>query len=245
MDEAQWIEQVVAGMGSTQAHDVTLADGRVIGMRSRGTADGGVLTVAGDVTEARRAEAAMREATEALRQLASTDGLTMLMNRRSFDATLGNEVLRARRDKAPISLVLVDVDRFKAYNDLYGHQAGDEVLRRVGVCLRDILKRPADSAARYGGEEFAVILPATDEDGAFFIADKFCAALRELSIIHSGGDKGIVTASVGIATFTGADATESAAVLVRRADTALYDAKHAGRDRIMGFRPRDDMRRRA
>jgi diguanylate cyclase (GGDEF)-like protein len=187
----------------------------------------------------------MREATEALRQLATTDGLTTLMNRRSFDSTLNNEVLRARRDKAPISLLLVDVDRFKAYNDLYGHQAGDEVLRRVGACLKDVLKRPGDVAARYGGEEFAIILPGTDEDGAFFIADKFCAELRGLGIEHKGGDRGVVTASVGIATFAGGETTEGGAVLLRRADTALYDAKHAGRDRIMGFRPRDELRRRA
>ena len=245
MDQDQWIEQVVEREGTNGQRDITLADGRVIGMRSRGTADGGVLTVVGDVTEVRRAESAMREATEALRQLATTDGLTTLMNRRAFDTALNNEVLRARRDKTPLSLLLIDVDRFKAYNDLYGHQAGDDVLRRVGDCLKAVLQRPGDSAARYGGEEFAAILPNTDEDGAFFIADKFCAQLRGLAIMHAAADRGVVTASVGIATLEGGDTVESAAVLIKRADTALYDAKHAGRDRIMGFRPREELRRRA
>lgn len=244
MQRDAWIEGVVERMGQTQQRDIELADGRVIGIRAQTTVDGGCLTVAGDVTEARRAEAAMREATEALRRLASTDGLTSLLNRRSFDATLDNEVLRARRQKRPLSLLLVDVDHFKAYNDRYGHQAGDEVLVRLGEVLRSALKRPGDAAARYGGEEFAAILPDTDEDGAFFIADTFRKALRDLGIEHAAGGKGVVTASVGIATFTGDEVTEGAEVLLRRADTALYSAKSAGRDRVMGWRPRDESARR-
>jgi len=245
--EQEWVAQVMDRMATTSQRDVTLADGRVIGVRSRSTVDGGCLTVVGDVTELRRAESAMREATEALRQLATTDGLTSLLNRRSFDTTLGNEVSRARREKGPISLLLIDIDRFKAYNDFYGHQAGDEVLRQVGSSLKEVLKRPGDTAARYGGEEFAVILPGTDEDGAFVVADAFRQTLRSLGIEHGAGVKGVVSASVGIATFTGAETTESAEVLLRRADTALYASKEAGRDRIMGFRPRDELplRRRA
>jgi len=137
---------------------------------------------------------------------------------------------------------MVDVDKFKAYNDLYGHQAGDEVLKTVGRCLKEALRRPGDVAARYGGEEFVAILPGTDEDGAFFIADAFREKLAQLKVPHTGSEKGYVTASVGLATFTQRDAGMNDNELVRRADEALYNAKGAGRDRVTGWRPRHEVR---
>ena len=126
---------------------------------------------------------------------------------------------------------MIDVDRFKAYNDTYGHLGGDQALRTVATCLQKTLKRPTDVAARYGGEEFVAILPGTDEDGAFFIADEFRENLRDMSVPHSGSDKGILTASVGVAVLLGGGrmAPEE---LLRRADEALYSAKEAGRNRV-------------
>jgi diguanylate cyclase (GGDEF)-like protein len=137
---------------------------------------------------------------------------------------------------------MVDVDRFKAYNDLYGHPAGDEILKTVGECLKEALRRPADVAARYGGEEFVAILPGTDEDGAFFIADAFRERLSSMGIAHKGSEKSVLTASVGLATFTDRDGGMNANELLRRADEALYNAKGAGRDRVTGWRPRHEVR---
>jgi diguanylate cyclase (GGDEF)-like protein len=198
--------------------------------------------VVSDVTKIKQAERALQSMTDQLKLLATTDGLTGLTNRRAFDDALEREMSRARRSGEPLSLLLVDVDRFKAYNDIYGHQAGDEVLKKVGACLKDALKRPGDVAARYGGEEFVTILPGTDEDGAFFIADAFREALSGMGIAHKGGDKGIVTASVGLATLTDRDTGVNSTELVRRADEALYNAKGAGRDRVTGWRPRREVR---
>ena len=126
--------------------------------------------------------------------------------------------------------------------DGVGQRPGDEVLKTVGQCLKDALRRPGDVAARYGGEEFVTVLPGTDEDGAFFIADAFREKLASLKIPHKGGEKGIVTASVGLATFTERDAGMNANEIVRRADEALYNAKGAGRDRVTGWRPRHEVR---
>jgi diguanylate cyclase (GGDEF)-like protein len=132
--------------------------------------------------------------------------------------------------------LLVDVDRFKRYNDQYGHQAGDAVLRQVSEILRTSLKRPADLAARYGGEEFAAILPDTDEDGAYLVAEAFRRALAELRIEHTASERGYLTASVGVATYTPENIERTSEQLIQFADEALYSAKAAGRDRVFGKR---------
>lgn len=146
-------------------------------------------------------------------------------------------MLRMRRSQRPLSLLLVDVDRFKSYNDLYGHQVGDAALKTVGQCLQKAVRRPGDVAARYGGEEFAAILPDTDEDGAMFIADGFREDLRRLGVLHGGSDKGVLTASVGVATLhdDGSSSTDAGSLL-RQADQALYRAKNTGRDRTIAWR---------
>lgn len=240
--EREWVETVAASLTKVSEEEIELFDGHWLHLRTRPTADGSALVVVSDVTKIKMAEAALRSMTDQLKMLATTDGLTGLTNRRAFDIALENELARVRRNGEPISLLLVDVDRFKAYNDIYGHQAGDEVLKTVGKCLKDALRRPGDVAARYGGEEFVAILPGTDEDGAFFIADAFRESLAGLKIEHKGGDKAVLTASVGLATFTQRDGGMNATELVRRADEALYDAKGAGRDRVMGWRPRHEVR---
>ncbi|RYE08987.1 MAG: diguanylate cyclase [Hyphomicrobiales bacterium] len=240
--EHEWLESIVSSLDRESEEEVKLYDGRWLHLRTRPTADGQALVVVSDVTKIRQAEVALKAMTEQLRLLATTDGLTSLTNRRAFDMALDSELARARREGRPLSLLLADVDRFKAYNDIYGHLMGDEVLKSVGICLRQAVQRPGDTAARYGGEEFVAILPETDEDGAFFIADAFRQSLYAMGIPHRGGDKGVVTVSVGIATFTERDEGINAIELVRRADEALYNAKGAGRDRVTGWRPRYDVR---
>ncbi len=240
--ETEWVEEISASLKRVSEEEIELFDGRWLYLRTRPTADGAALVVVSDVTTIKQAEASLRSMTDQLKLLAATDGLTGLTNRRGFDAALETELARCRRSGEPLSLLLVDVDRFKAYNDLYGHQAGDEVLKRVAECLKAALRRPGDVAARYGGEEFAAVLPGTDEDGAFFIADAFREKLASMGIPHKRAAKGVLTASVGLATVADCDAEVNSPEVVKRADEALYDAKGAGRDRVIGWRPRQGVR---
>ncbi|WP_158805502.1 MULTISPECIES: GGDEF domain-containing protein [unclassified Acidisoma] len=167
-----------------------------------------------------------------LQQLALVDGLTGISNRRQFDRSIGSEVVRANRMNGGLALLMIDVDSFKAFNDHYGHDAGDGCLRRIAATLRATLQRPTDLAARYGGEEFAVLLPDTDEQGALVVANAIRAAVRGSAIPHENSASGIVTVSIGVAALP---STPSADVktLIERADRALYAAKESGRDRIV------------
>lgn len=171
--------------------------------------------------------------------LARTDGLTGLNNRRSFGEVLDCEWRRARRAHSVFSLLFVDVDRFKAYNDTYGHQAGDDALAAVARCIGDNIRRPADTAARYGGEEFVVLLPDTPPTGAAQIAERIRAAIDELALEHAGSEYGRVTASIGLASWTPEQEGEADAV-IKAADEALYYAKATGRNKVAAFQPRPD-----
>lgn len=177
------------------------------------------------------AEGALLAAAERLSIMASTDGLTGLANRRQFDTVLDREWRRVVRLKAPISLLMVDADCFKAYNDQYGHQQGDEVLRSIADCIRSVLRRPGDTGARYGGEEFAVVLADTDAAGAWAMAERIRGAVAALRIDHSNSLTGQVTVSIGAATAY-PQRGDPAALLVQEADGALYEAKRSGRDRV-------------
>ncbi|RQR29282.1 GGDEF domain-containing protein [Burkholderia sp. Bp9143] len=168
--------------------------------------------------------------------LARTDGLTGLNNRRSFAEVLDHEWRRARRARSVFSLLFVDVDRFKAYNDTYGHQAGDDALAAVARCIGDNIRRPADTAARYGGEEFVVLLPDTSETGAAQIAERIRAAIDELALEHAGSEHGRVTASIGLASWT-PEHDEEAGSVIKAADEALYYAKATGRNKVAAFQP--------
>ncbi|RQT97035.1 GGDEF domain-containing protein [Burkholderia cenocepacia] len=163
--------------------------------------------------------------------LARTDGLTGLSNRRSFGEVLDREWRRARRIRSVFSLLFVDVDRFKAYNDTYGHQAGDDALAAVARCIGDAIRRPTDVAARYGGEEFVVLLPDTPENGAAQIAERIRVAINELELEHVGSEYGRVTASIGLASWTPEQDAEPGAI-IKSADEALYYAKATGRNKI-------------
>lgn len=174
-------------------------------------------------------------ANENLKALANSDGLTKIGNRRRFESFLSDEWHRAVRFKTEISLVLLDIDHFKAYNDTYGHLAGDECLQKVAEALAETIKRPTDLVARFGGEEFALVLGGTDAAGALTIAEHAVHNIRELDIAHrTSSTKTWLTVSVGIATLLpNLDASETE--LIQTADLALYSAKTNGRDRIYVF----------
>ena len=167
----------------------------------------------------------------ALLRLADEDGLTGLANRRRFAEVLRREWDLAVRQGTTLSLLMVDADCFKAYNDTFGHIAGDEALTALALCLKDTLRRPSDTAARYGGEEFAVILPCTDADGASHVAEAIRRNVLDTAIPHSGSPFGIVSVSIGSASLC-PRAGEYPADLVAAADAALYASKADGRNRV-------------
>lgn len=176
-------------------------------------------------------EAQLQETNYDLEDLARHDSLTGVANRRLFDAELEAECERSNRGETPLSLLMIDVDHFKLYNDIMGHQAGDVCLTRVAQAIADNLRRPGDLVARYGGEEFAVILPVTTPDGAAERAEDIRQVVAQLGIQHPDPQvNGPVTISIGVASlWPGAQRVEPAA-LISAADAALYRAKRDGRN---------------
>jgi diguanylate cyclase len=164
------------------------------------------------------------------------DGLTGVANRRCFDETIERETGRAVRNGRPLSLIMLDVDFFKAFNDRYGHAAGDACLRSVARTLRNVLRRPGDMVARYGGEEFAIVLPETDEAGAVRVVNEIEAAVRALAIESGGSSFGVVTLSAGIACWRRQHGPATPAWLIEAADAALYQAKTNGRNAFSVYR---------
>jgi diguanylate cyclase (GGDEF)-like protein/PAS domain S-box-containing protein len=192
-----------------------------------------VLTVGKDITERQKIQAALEEANRQLQHLVNVDGLTQVGNRRSFDERLYQEWCRASRERQPLSLILCDVDDFKAYNDCYGHQRGDNCLIQVAKAIREALKRPADFVARYGGEEFVVVLPNTDIDGGVEVAERIRTRIRHLQIPHEKSRVSqFVTLSMGLASQVPNCCATAVETFVNAADRALYRAKQNGRDRI-------------
>lgn len=167
--------------------------------------------------------------------LATTDGLTGLANRRTFDHRLETEWLRASRDGTPLSLLLIDVDQFKSYNDIYGHQQGDDCLRKVATVIAGAVNRPGDFVARYGGEEIVVLLPDTDESGAANVAENIRAQV-EARALHHEANAPSYTLTISIGSVTQAPAFDRSHAgpteLVHMADKALYQAKQAGRNQV-------------
>ncbi|MRW89490.1 diguanylate cyclase [Duganella sp. FT80W] len=186
-----------------------------------------------DVSIAVTREKLLREQTMVLRSQTFSDGLTGIANRRHFDVAMEKEHRRAKRGATPLSLLMIDIDHFKAYNDHYGHQKGDQCLIQVAAALADMLKRPCDLMARYGGEEFAMILPETDVEQAMLMAETIRARAQELAIPHERTTDAaqLVTVSIGIATQL-PDLPVEIEALIGAADRALYQAKRNGRNRV-------------
>ncbi|WP_434662790.1 diguanylate cyclase [Paraburkholderia sp. A3BS-1L] len=166
-----------------------------------------------------------------LERLSVTDALTGLANRRALDLHIVNEWNRARRANEPLSVLFIDIDRFKLFNDFYGHAVGDEVLAAVAHAIQAAVHRTTDMVARYGGEEFAVVLANTPPDGALHIAEQIRANVQRLGIAHGHSEHGSVTVSVGCATCMPREGT-GAHALLRAADEELYAAKQAGRNQV-------------
>jgi diguanylate cyclase (GGDEF)-like protein/PAS domain S-box-containing protein len=185
-----------------------------------------ILLAIEDITEGKKVE-------EKLKRIASLDGLTGIPNRRHFDNTINLEWRRAMRSAKPISLIIVDVDYFKNYNDIHGHLVGDSCLQKIARTIKDSIRRAGNFAARYGGEEFVVILPDTDADGAYLFAESLRQKIENLNIEHKNSKIGKnVTVSLGVSTAApkkGGTLDE----LISLADKALYKAKQEGRNRVV------------
>ncbi|MBB1126227.1 sensor domain-containing diguanylate cyclase [Thiospirillum jenense] len=182
----------------------------------------------------KKSEEELKKANKQLAALSNTDGLTGIANRRYFDERFALEYKRLSRQHAELSLVLLDIDYFKNFNDHYGHLAGDACLMRVANTITICLNRPSDLAARYGGEEFACVLPETDRIGAMNLAEKIRIAIEQLGIEHSGSSIAQwVTVSVGVATIRCDGHDHAPRELLAQADRALYAAKMAGRNRVV------------
>ncbi|BHH82811.1 hypothetical protein LA52FAK_11000 [Desulforhopalus sp. 52FAK] len=200
--------------------------------RGKKLKDNLIILLYSDITERKIAEMALERANQALDRLAHIDGLTHVANRRRFNKVLENEWLRMYREKKPLSLILADVDYFKQYNDLYGHQAGDDCLVRIAAQLTSVIHRPGDLVARYGGEEFVIVLPDTDESGCLKIAEAMNKKVEEMNIEHGDSSVGAsVTISLGVSTII-PQTPENWADLIGIADRALYQAKDKGRNRV-------------
>ena len=178
-----------------------------------------------------RLEAALRQANQKLQDLTLVDALTGLRNRRGFDLAIQLEWSSASATGNEVSLLFIDIDFFKHFNDTYGHQLGDDCLKSVACALTTNVRSPEDCVARFGGEEFVIALPQTSADSARMTAERITATIADLKIPHTGSPFGIVTASVGVATGQ-PQSGGSPAGLVRSADEALYTAKRNGRNRI-------------
>jgi diguanylate cyclase (GGDEF)-like protein len=180
----------------------------------------------------RLSQAELEKRNLALKALATMDPLTGLSNRRHLEERMASEFARAAREGATFAIVMIDVDHFKFYNDSYGHAAGDTCLQTVAAAIATACRRPADLAARYGGEEFALLLPGSDSDGAAELARFVCSAIQAKAIAHIGSPNGVVTVSAGVsAVIPGAE--DTIRTLVESADSALYRAKAAGRNRVV------------
>jgi diguanylate cyclase (GGDEF)-like protein len=236
---AQVCQVILSGLLSGAAYDLAWYGGLAFGAVASGSLMVALLhESANHFEQLADMHAALLASNRSLEHLSLHDALTGLANRRHFDTYLAQQVTLMRRHRRPLALVLCDLDNFKAFNDLYGHQAGDDCLARIAVALQACCRRPADMAARYGGEEFALVLPETDLAGAVRIAEAAREAVSRLQIAHArdrqarGNIGSVMTLSGGVAVLDG-HGNGSLDSLVGAADAALFEAKRQGRDRIV------------
>lgn len=190
-----------------------------------------ILSIVRDISARKQTEQQLRDAYNTVEAMAITDALTGLSNRRRFDQYLASEWRRSMRERQPLSLLMIDADFFKAYNDTYGHTRGDSCLKQIAEAAQDVVSRPGDMVARFGGEEFTVILPNTENNGAMLVGQEICASMARRALVHSGNPYGIMTISVGCATLV-PHLGQHAVTLIEMADSALYMAKRSGRNRV-------------
>jgi len=191
----------------------------------------GILNTVRDISEHKRTEQQLQGAYRAVETLALTDGLTGLANRRRFDQCLAAEWRRSLRDRLSLSLLMLDVDLFKEFNDAYGHQLGDSCLKQIAEACINVVSRPGDLVARFGGDEFVVILPNTKSAGAMQVGNEICEALRGRRLPHTGSLPGIITITIGCATLV-PEFGKHPPDLIAMADHALYEAKRNGRNQV-------------
>ncbi len=228
------IQELYADRNAVDQCQVELKDGRTLERYTTAlhTEDGrylGRVWFFRDVTERIRAEQKLKAAYDEVEKLAVVDPLTSIANRRRFDEYLLSEWRRGMRDQRPLSMILVDVDRCKLYNDTFGHVRGDLCLKEIADTAAEVVTRAGDLVARFGGEEFAIILPNTDERGTLEIARQLWNAVSKRSIAHEGSPHGVVTISAGCATMIPQQAIHPSQ-LIDRADRAMYEAKRRGRN---------------
>jgi diguanylate cyclase (GGDEF)-like protein len=228
--EKEWLEDRLNSRGkSAEPKLKEYAGDQWFRTQEQRTAGGFLVTSWVDVTDLVRRERTLQDDNVLLQQQSSVDALTGLVNRRLFDRVLNTELARAERNTTPISLLMIDIDHFKKYNDYYGHVAGDECLKAVADVLRQCVRRAGEIVARYGGEEFVLLLPGSDLDHALEVAQSCLELLRQLAIEHKGvGPSATLTFSIGVASATpGLDVQPG--TFINAADAAMYRAKMAGR----------------
>ena len=228
------VRELYADQTATENCEIEMKDGRTLerfstSLRSDSGQYLGRVWFFTDITERRRSEQKLQDAYRAVEALSAIDSLTGLANRRHFDECLSLEWRRAIREGTPISLMLVDVDHFKSYNDTYGHLQGDECLKQIASSALNSVARPGDVVSRYGGDEFTIILANTANEGAMKVGNAVCAGVRGCGLKHDTNRRGVVTVSVGCATMFPKSGMEASS-LIDLADRALYSAKRDGRD---------------
>ncbi len=233
------VSQSKAGVDHEADYRAANADGTYVWIRDVvhvvRDANGQVEALVGfmfDISERKRTEDKLLQLQCDLEVMSFRDGLTGLLNRRRFDTFLATEWAAAQRTKLPLSLIMIDIDHFKQYNDRYGHVRGDECLKEVAALLGKAPNRPRDFVARYGGEEFVIVLPETDAAGAARISDHVRAGVAAAAIAHEASERRTLTLSMGVGTIIPAQSDRSL-TFVDAVDRCLYEAKAAGRDRIV------------
>lgn len=239
---SQIAEACLPGTHRTYSYRMKHRDGTFVWVESCWTtlaAPGGghtksteIVAVLRDISARKAAEEELAAAQAELERLATTDGLTGIANRRCLEERLNQEWFSGARHASPVSLLILDVDCFKAFNDRFGHPQGDACLCAIATTLAGCVHRPGDLAARYGGEEFVLLLPNTDNEGAVAVAEHIRSSVVELHINHPGSPIGMVTVSIGVATLA-PRMNEASALLVSGADRALYAAKNTGRNKVI------------